>query len=286
MTVASVNGTEIYYEITGAGEPVVLIAGLGMGTSYYQLAEPHLAESVQAIAVELRGVGRSARPSGEYSMEQWADDIAALLDHLEIPAAHIVGSSLGGCIAMALFDRHPQKVSSLILVAGFSELDRSMEMNWRLRLRVIEQLGFDEALLHHINIWTLSRQYLETEAGWAVAQNVRNSLSQNDPALYAEFLKAILEFGRALPGRRDGEPTYTEKLAGMDVPTLIIVGEDDILTPPKFSRIIRDAMPDGTARLEVIPDCGHVTFLERPERSAELVVEFVRQVAAQPAATV
>lgn len=257
-----------------------------MGTSYYQLAEPHLAESVQVIAVELRGVGRSARPSGEYSMEQWADDIAALLDHLEIPAAHIVGSSLGGCIAMALFDRHPQKVSSMILVAGFSELDRSMEMNWRLRLRVIEQLGFDEALLHHINIWTLSRQYLETEAGWAIAQNVRHSLSQNDPALYGEFLKAILEFGRVWPGRRDGEPTYTEKLVGMDVPTLIIVGEDDILTPPKFSRIMYDAMPDGTARLEVIPDCGHVTFLERPERSAELVVEFVQQVAQQPVATV
>lgn len=277
MSLAEVNGTEIYYEVHGDGEPVVLIPGLGQGTNYYAYAIEHLAEFSKVVALELRGVGRSARPSGSYSMETWADDVAALLDHLGEPPAHIVGSSLGGCVAMALVDRYPNKVASLALVAAFSELDRSLETNFRLRSAMIEKLGIGEELLDHITMWTLGRRFLETENGWAAAEALKEGLRLNDPEIYVAFLRAILDFGRVLSGQ-EGQQKYTEKLAAVDVPTLLVVGEEDILTPRFFSERILEAMPRGVAELKTIPNCGHVTFVERPAETSRLIVDFVRQI--------
>ncbi len=91
---ADVNGTQIYYEITGEGEPFALIAGLGCDHTYFDFAMPYLTKLGKMIAVDLRGVGQSMKNPGPYTMELWADDIVALLDHLGEKSAHIVGASL------------------------------------------------------------------------------------------------------------------------------------------------------------------------------------------------
>lgn len=277
MALAQVNGTEIYYEIRGEGEPIVLIPGLGQGINYYDYAIAHLAQSTKVIALELRGTGRSAKPEGPYTMEVWAEDISALLDMLGAEHAHIVGASLGGCIAIALAVTHPEKVASLILVAAFSELDYTMEMNWRMRLAIVEQVGINSILQDHVTMWVLSRRFLETERGRETARGLREALLLNTPALYAEFLRAILHFGRVLPGQ-EGQPTYTHLLRTIHIPTLLVVGEQDILTPVLFSQKIQEEMPKGVAELEVIPACGHVTFVEQPEENARLVLEFIERV--------
>lgn len=277
MSIAQINDTEIYYEITGEGEPVVLIPGLGQGINYYDYAITHLARFTKVIALELRGNGRSGKPEGPYTMEVWAEDISALLDALGEKRAHIVGSSLGGCVAMALVTLHPEQVASLSLVAAFSELDRALEMNFRMRLAIVERIGIESVLEDHVTMWTLSRTFLETEQGLAAANNLRAGLRRNTPALYEQFLRAILHFGRVLPGQK-GEPTYTQRLATVAVPTLLVVGEDDILTPISFSQRIVEAMPKGMAEMKVIPACGHVTFVEQPEENSRLVIDFIQRV--------
>lgn len=280
MPIAAVNGTELYYEVIGEGEPVVLLPGLGMGAAYFNLAAPLFAQSTKAIALDPRGMARSAKPAEPYSAETWADDVAALLDDLGEGPAHIVGCSLGGCVAMALVDRHPEKVASLALVAAFSELDFALELNWRLRMEIVEATGMTGPIRDHVTLWTLGRAFLETERGQDVAEHIRSGIGDNDPAQYQRFLKAILDFGRVTP-ETQGLPTYTERLREVHVPTIFTVGADDILTPPVHSHRAAAAMPAGVAEVVEIPDCGHITMVEAPEENVRLVVEFVQRVAAR-----
>lgn len=281
MPTAAVNGTELYYEVAGEGEPVVLIPGLGMGTAYFDHARPHLARFTKVIALDLRGIGRSGKPRGAYSMETWADDVVGLLDVLGEQRAHIVGASLGGCIGIALADRYPDRVASMALVATFSELDYALELNWRMRMRIVEETGMDGPIGDHVTLWTLSRSFLETKHGQEIAADIRRGIGANDPELYLAFLRAILDFGRVTPETKE-LPTWTERLAHVDVPTLFVVGADDILTPPIHSERAAAAMPAGRARVEVIPDCGHITMVEAPEANSRLIVEFVQQIASAP----
>jgi len=269
-----VNGVRLFYQLSGTGEPVVLIPGLGLDHTYFRYAIPELERYFRVLAYDPRGTGQSDRPPGEYSSTLWANDLRQLLAQLGISEAHVVGSSLGGCVALDLVRQTPEVAKSLILVAAFSELDRALETNFRMRIGLVEQFGMGEVIGDHVTLWTLSREFIETERGKQAVAGLLAGLSRNDPKLYVEFLKAILRFGRALPGQ-EGEPKFTSYLSEINTPTLVVVGDRDILTPLAFSRTIRDRMPD--AELAVIENCGHITFIERPEENTRLIVEFVRR---------
>lgn len=274
MAFATVNGARLFYEISGKGEPLVLIPGLGLDHTYFRYAVPALERYFNVIAYDPRGMGQSERPAVEYTMELWARDLKHLLGHLGIAQAHIVGSSLGGCVALVLLRDSPRIAKSLILLAAFSELDRSLETNFRMRIAIVEALGMTEVIRDHVLLWTLSREFIETERGRQAADGLLAGLSKNDPKLYVEFLKSILRFGRVMPGQ-EREPKFTSHLPQIGVPTLVVVGDKDILTPVPFSRRIVERMP--RAELAVIEDCGHITFIERPEENTRLIVDFLRR---------
>ncbi len=274
MAFATVNGVRLFYEVTGDGEPIVLIPGLGLDHTYFRYAIPELERHFRVIAFDPRGMGQSERPKVEYTMELWAEDVRQLLGHLGIAEAHIVGSSLGGCVAMALLRTAPAIAKSLILLAAFSELDRALETNFRMRIAIVEAMGMGPVIRDHVLLWTLSREFIETERGTQAADGLLASLASNDPALYVEFLTSILRFGRVMPGQ-EREPTYTTHLSAIRVPTLVIVGDRDILTPVAFSRAIVERMPN--AELAVIPDCGHITFIEKPAENTRLIADFLQR---------
>jgi 3-oxoadipate enol-lactonase len=117
MPTVHVNGIDLYYETLGEGEPLVLIPGLATDVSEYRRIIAALAERYQVIALDNRGAGRSAKPDVPYSIEMMADDTAAVLDALGIDQAHVLGTSMGGRIALALALQHPEHVKSLILVS-------------------------------------------------------------------------------------------------------------------------------------------------------------------------
>ncbi len=275
MPTARVSSGDIYFEESGSGELVVLMAGLGHGAAYFEKTLPLLGAFGRAVAIDPRGVGRSTSEKEEYSVEGWARDVAELVEALGAKRAHLVGSSLGACVALQAAIDFPERVASLVVIAGFSELDRSLELNFRLRIDIIEKLGMGDALAAHIAMWTLGRDFINTPEGQAAVERLYASVRRNSPERYLAFIRAILDFGRLGPGH--GRPKLTERLGEIKAPTYVMVGGQDILTPVSQSRRIADAIPG--AELHVIPGCGHITFSEKPEETAKRVGNFLRRVA-------
>lgn len=273
-TVAVRNG-EIYYEESGSGELIVLMAGLGHGAAYFEKTLPVLGRLGHAVAIDPRGVGRSTSKTDKYSVEGWAEDVIDLVERLGARRAHLVGSSLGACVALQAAVDFPDRVASLVVVAGFSELDRSLELNFRMRIGIIEKLGLGDELAAHIAMWTLGRDFINTADGQAAVERLFASVRRNAPERYLAFIRAILAFGRVEPGQQ-GQPKLTERLGGIRVPTCVIVGGQDILTPVSQSRQIADRISG--AEVYVIPGCGHITFSEKPDDTAALVSNFLRKV--------
>lgn len=274
MALADVNGTQLFYETAGEGEPIVLIPGLGTTHKSFAGVVPGLVKQHKVIAVDLRGVGQSAKPKQEYSMELWADDIAGLLDHLKIKRAHIFGSSLGGCVAIAFADRHKTRTGSLVLAATFSEIDKLLELNYRVRIALIEKVGMTQLLADFAITALFGRTFFETPHGQTMAANTLSMIQANDQDMYIEHLRAVLRFGRCEPGQEE-EEKYTARLKNMHNPALITVGDEDVLTVAKFSKIMADALPK--AELKILSPCGHLSIVEKAEETARLVVDFLKR---------
>lgn len=275
MPTVTVRNGEIHYEESGSGDLIVLMAGLGHGAAYFEKTLPLLAPIGRAVAIDPRGVGRSTSSQEKYSVEGWAQDVADLVEGLGAKRAHLVGSSLGACVALQAAVDFPDRVASLCVVAGFSELDRSLELNFRLRIGIIEKLGLGDELAAHIAMWTLGRDFINTPAGQEAVDRLYAAVRRNSPERYLAFIRAILAFGRCEPGQ-EGQPKLTQRLAEVRVPTCVIVGGQDILTPVSQSRQIASQIPG--AEVYVIPGCGHITFSEKPDDTAKLVGDFLRRV--------
>ncbi len=131
MPTVPVNDIAMYYELQGEGEPLVLIAGLRLDISEYNGIDSWLAQKYQVLAFDNRGAGRTSKPDIPYSIEMMADDTAGLMHALGIKAAHIIGISMGGRIALALALQHPELVKKLALVSTSA---RVAKRGWRFRL--------------------------------------------------------------------------------------------------------------------------------------------------------
>jgi len=276
MPHAEVNGTEIWYEVQGAGPPLMLLPGLGLDHRYYRLGEPLLRGHASTVLIDPRGVGRSRKDDPAtvtYTAELWADDFAALAGHLGWDEVDVLGSSLGASMAQAMAVRHPGLVRALIVVGGFSELDRAMEMNFSLRKKMVAKLGMGEELADFMGLSTMTREFLETDEGLAIMKANQQGVTANSPELYTAFLDSILRWGGRLPGQAP-EPRYTERLRAVRCPSLVICGDNDYFIPASFSRKIADAIPG--ARYEEIADGGHIPFIEKPSETAAVVAGFLR----------
>lgn len=274
MTTAQVNGAEIEFLLQGNGEPILLLPGLGTGMGYYSLGEPLLRRQYQTLLVDPRGIGGSITDDKNFSADQWSDDFADLARQLGIARLHVLGSSHGGCMAMAMAERHPDLVSSLVLVGGFSELDTLMRMNFELRIDLVDRLGMSPELGRFIAMWIMSHGYLETAEGQAQSERTIAMVQRNDPEIYKALCQSILDWGRALPGQED-QQKITERLKHLKVPTLAITGDDDQFIPARMSQIIAAAIPG--CEYQEIAGCGHIPFMERPSETAAAVVRFLGQ---------
>src|SRR5712691_9151255 len=185
MPEIAITGAKLHYAVSGTGEPILLIPGLGMDHTYYRLGVPLLARRMQVLAVDPRGIGRSTKSPPPYSVEGWADDFAAMIDRLGFGPIHVLGSSLGGSMALALAQRHSGKLKSLMIVGAFSELDRATELNFRLRLRLIQKLGMSEEVADYMGLWTLTRKFINSEAGYATMRANQENIRSNSAKSYS-----------------------------------------------------------------------------------------------------
>lgn len=266
------GATTLHYAISGAGEPILLIPGLGLDHNYYRFGIPLLSRHLQVLAVDPRGIGRSTKSPPPYTVEAWADDFAVMIDKLAFGPIHVLGSSLGGSMALALAQRHPRKLKSLIVVGGFSELDRATELNFRLRLRLIEKLGMSDEVADYMGLWTLTRKFINSDAGFATMRANQANIRANSAQSYSAFVEALLKWGRCQPGQ-EREPKFTALLDSIKTPTLVVTSDNDHLIPKELSDLIAARLAG--AKLVVMPGAGHIPFMEQPEEVVRIVLQFL-----------
>lgn len=275
MPTASVNGTELWYQVQGEGDPILLLPGLGLDHNYYRFGEPPLRAKLTTILVDPRGVGASRRDppaSVRYTPDLWADDFAALIEHLGVGPVHVLGSSLGGCTAQAMALRHPRLCRSLIPVGSFSEVDRAIQLNFELRKKIIAKCGMGEEIAMFMGLFTLTREFMNTDAGQAAMLANQATVRANSAEHYSAFIDSILWWARKLPGQ-ENTPLVTSELHRITCPTLVIAGDNDNFIPASFSKIIHRAIPG--ARYVEIAGGGHIPLIEKPQETVKAVLDFI-----------
>ena len=279
MATAKVGSLELYYEEHGAGFPLLLIMGLGADSTAWLLQIPDFAKHYRAIAFDNRGVGRSSKPSGPYTIHEMADDAAGLLDQLGIERAHVLGVSMGGMIAQELALRHPERVRGLVLACTFPEPDEETESGRRLyasqlggsvtsegELKIdvsaLDPLAFFQMLMPKV----FNQSFLERE--------LPKLMQLFGGALQWGFsMEAILAQVGAVMGHK-----ATDRLHRITAPTLVITGDADLLVPPANSDILAANIPG--ARLVKVPGGSHGFNFETPEVFNREVLSFLSTVPA------
>jgi pimeloyl-ACP methyl ester carboxylesterase len=270
--IVKANQRNLYFEVHGAGEPLVLIMGIGYDSSLWTLHQvPALERHFKVVIFDNRDAGRSAPASGSYTIADMADDVVGLLDALEIERAHILGLSMGAMIAQEFAMRHSARLNRLVLVGpdaapGRHPFHPIAVWNW---VKANDTSGATFAVQQFTSLF--SSTFLRNEA--AVQQTI-DFLSRNPHPVaaegYARQAHAYLEYDPA------------DRLRNITAPTLVIVGEQDLLTPPWIAREVADAIPH--SRLEIITGDGasHVVPLERPDQFNRLVVDFLTSIDVAP----
>lgn len=250
MPYAASQDASIFWEEEGAGEPVLLIMGLGYPAAMWFRVVPYLSDGYRTIRFDNRGVGSTGVPPGPYRIETMADDAAAVLDAAGVDAAHVVGASLGGVIAQELVLRHPGRVRSLVLActhcAGPEAVPPSPEALAMLTDRAsMTPRAAAEAALPFVYAAGTPRQRIDED----VAVRMRQP---TEPSGYANQLQAAVSFGGTW-GR----------LPSVGVPTLVVHGATDGLVPPENARILSERIPG--ARLEIVPAASHIFMTDQTD---------------------
>src|SRR3954453_7200111 len=237
MPFAERDGTRLYWEEAGSGDPVLLIMGLGMNATGWWRTIPLLAERFRVLAFDNRGVGRSDRPPGPYSVPMLADDAVAILDAAGEESAHVYGISLGGMIAQEVVLRHAARVRALVLGAttagGALGVPASEETLAFFRRR--GQMPAEEAVWASVPYNYSART--RREHGDRIAEDITQRLRfPIEPAAYLAQLEAALGHGA---GAR------LERLAH---PTLVVHGEDDVMLPPANGERLAEVIPAAELR--------------------------------------
>lgn len=244
-----VDGGELEYAVAGSGPPLLLLHAFPLASFMWEPQVEALATRCRLIRFDARGFGASPLGAGPLTMERIADDAAALLDALGLERATVGGCSMGGYAALAFARRHPGRLQGLALFDTRAGADSEDARAGRAALsaRVLAEgaAAAATAFLPRLLGETTQREQPE------LAARLRERILATSPQAIAAALDG-------LAARADSRPT----LAALRVPTLVLVGAEDVLTPPFEAEAMAAAIPG--ARLEVVAQAGHLANLEQP----------------------
>jgi 3-oxoadipate enol-lactonase len=257
------DGTRIHYEVTGLTKraPVLLVQGLGGEKNSWNLQRAALALRHRTIAFDNRGAGRSDKPDGKYNLEEMADDAIAVLDAAGIENAHVVGLSMGGAISQIIALKHPNRVRSLTLVATACRNHAWREELLQSWATTAENEGMT-AVGKEAARWMIgprSFRRVLPALGWMGPLQLFNP-----PNAFVSQVKAILS--------TDDGALNTE-LANISCPTMVVVGNQDVLTPRGDAEEIASLIP--TAELVVISGGAHGLHIEHASTFNRILLEFL-----------
>ena len=259
-----VNGIKIYYEEQGTGEPLMLINGLAFPMDLWFAQIQELSKDFRVIALDNRGIGRSDKPDGEYTIALMASDAVGLLKTLGIEKSHVAGLSMGGFISQEIALSYPDRVNRLILVATGMGGPRSLELGkpfWEKAAAAI--------------------------AGKPPEQVYRTDLTLMTAPGFAEKHPDILD--RAVTLRMENpQPLHAflrqfaacnvfddnSRVQNITQPTMIILGKDDPIFPIPLADDFRQKLPE--AEMIIYENCGHAIHLEKPDRLSRDIREFLK----------
>jgi 3-oxoadipate enol-lactonase len=252
----------ISFDVKGEGEPILLVHAFPLDRRVWQSQVAALAISHRVIAPDLQGFGESGPPSAAMTIEDYADVLAALLEALEVrEPVTLCGLSMGGYIAFAFFRRHRSRLRRLVLCdtkAAADPLQKKAERE-SLAVEVLEQ-GTDK----------LSQNMPSNLLG-KTTQRERPAIIETVRSMIADATsEGVAAASRAMASR----PDSTELLAAIDVPTLIVCGEEDAISSPKEMREMADRIP-GAAYVK-IAGAGHLSPLESPDEFNEALLRFLK----------
>lgn len=262
MATAKINDIEIYYEVHGNGEPLLLIMGLGANATAWVMQIEEFAQHCTVIAFDNRDAGRSQRATSPYSMRQMAFDALALLDHLEIECADVFGMSMGGMIAQELVLEAPQRVRGLVLggtmAGGPNAVVPGVQLiqQWTSVGALPREQAFEVGLS-----FLYSEGFIARNRERLLRRALENAPLMSPPdALQRQFM-AVLGFN------------VHDRLREIQSPTLVLTGTDDKIVPAANSRILAEGIP--ASRLIEYEGAGHGFVVERHEETNAHVLEFL-----------
>jgi 3-oxoadipate enol-lactonase len=240
----TIDGRRLAYEETGGMAPLLLVHGFPLDHSSWAPQLEVFGRTRRVLAPDLAGFGDSE--GGHDSLEAHADDLARLLDHLGVPRVVLAGLSMGGYIALAMWRRHPERIAGLVLADTRSAADSPEARSRRAALA-------EKVLAEGVTplLGTVRGGLLSAAAPQRVVDAVTATISRQRPAGVAAALAAMA-------ARPDSGPALTT----INVPTLVIVGTEDTITPPADSEALAAAIGGGT--LARVPRAGHLSNLEEP----------------------
>jgi 3-oxoadipate enol-lactonase len=260
-----VGDIDLFYELTDFTEPwkagpapVVFIHGLGGDHSMWLYQVPAFAARFPTITIDLRGHGHSTRPAADFGVADMAADVVRLLRALGAERAHLVGLSLGGMVAQQFALDFPLATASLVLADTLCGTPAGFESVMRDAFRFIEENGMA----------AVAQTRITNAFSDAVDPTMRDYLidrvAQNDKAAYVRAARSAFGF------------SVCDRLAEITAPTLVVIGDQDRVTPPALSEDIAARIPG--ARLARIAGAGHISNIERPEEFNRVVLAFLDSV--------
>lgn len=263
MATVRVNGVELYYEIHGSGEPLLLIMGLGANATAWDNQVPVFAEHHAVIAFDNRGAGRSEKPPGPYAMHQMAADTAGLMDELGVGSSHVFGMSMGGMVAQEYTLRHPERVRSLILGGTMPGGPHAITAGPHLVQQFVSLAGMpvEQAIITGMAM-LYSEAFIEANRDRLMARALQYAPLMAPPHGLQAQIMAVMTFN-----------AY-DRLHEVKVPTLILTGTEDRIVPHANSKLLMDRIPG--SRLIEFAGAGHGFLMERADEANAAVLDFLR----------
>lgn len=252
-----VNDINLYYEVDGEGQSLLLIHGLGSSTQDWDLQIKEFSKSYQVITFDLRGHGQSDKPSGPYSLPMFATDTAGLLKSLDVKSAHVVGLSLGGGIAFQLAIDYPALVKTMVIVNSAPEL---VVRSFKDRMGVWQRFAIVRLLGMRKMGEVLSKRLFPKDELESLRTTFVESWAKNDPRAYQDAMRAMVGW------------SVTDKLGSINCPVLVITADQDY-TPVAIKEEYTKLIPN--AELVIIPDAHHATPVEQPEKFNTVLMDFL-----------
>ena len=258
-----INDINLAYSDEGQGSPVVFLHAFPLNRTMWAPQVAGLADRYRVVTIDLRGHGESDAPRWRYTLDQFADDVNGLLEHLGIAKATFVGLSMGGYILFALYRTRPELFHALVLADTRATADTPDARDARFSMAQIAYRRGASAIAELMLPKLLSPAVCEHRAD--LREHVRTIITGNQVSGIAGDLMAMEE-----------RPDSTPLLSAISVPTLVLAGEEDLASPPEEVESMAGQIPGST--FVRIPRAGHLSNMENPGAFNEALLSFLTSV--------